>query len=165
MDKSFVFSWTMYNSLAVIASALTMMFFPILCPILIIIIQTSLLYKYLGYRSFFWLLNPILVLSTMGLYSISILLGVIVTALCLELVFSITTKRFSGFMWSLIVLGPFSMIAIIFNEKLLLVPSLSWAVVTFCLFTIIWFLESLFLDRFVLGRVEGKLRIDGVLDN
>lgn len=156
MNKSFVFSWTMYNALAVIASALTMMFFPIFCPILVIIIQTALLYKYLGYQSFLRLLNPILVLSTMGLYSISILLGVIVTALCLELVFTLTTNRFSGFMWSLIVLGPFSIIAILFNEKLLPVPSFSWAVVTFCLFVLIWFLEALFVDRFVLGKVEDK---------
>lgn len=154
MDKSFVTNWILFNSLAVIAAGLTVFMFPIVATPLIVIIQTALLYKYLGHQSFWWLLNPVFALLSLYLFSYGSLFGVIGISLGLEIVFAITTKKFSWFIWSAIVMVPFSVIFWMLEIRLFNSNFPLWITSMFLLFALIWTLEALFIDRFVLSVLK-----------
>lgn len=145
MVRNFKRDWILYNSFASIGCMFTVLLWPISATIFVIIAQVLLLKRFVGWRSLFWVLNPPLVFFSFALSGGNLLVGVVTAVLMLELVFSLTIRKFSYMIWSLIVGAP-AALYVLFVKHFDSTNDAFQIVAVAVVPIIIWYLEAEFLN-------------------
>lgn len=152
MQRNFKKDWILYNSWASAGTIVSAMYWPFTATLFVILIQIVMLKKFVGWRALLWVLNPFLVWCSWVVCDFDMLYSIVLSACALEFVFTISTGKFSWFIWSLIVGTP-SIISglLVFkfrvdNDFLLIVIAIAFPI-------LIWIGEAYYLEHIFKNKI------------